>query len=403
MFTELSKSEMNYLLEQEVGLYAADNTWEPGLVLYPHCYRINKVFTLSLVGNGRNLIDLLDNSPLPQIPKGLRVTVIFEMAPAGLPLLKDVKDWAETAFYETLERFEPVPRYSCPFSARVILVYHEAKLRPVSSRLVSNQTLLLRSLNVRIADKIDYELSRNDDLPQTYILFPIDLEKISQLIVRAQSYLLYTQTAGTNGAVSDIAEQFRPGIEQTLAYSVNHLILFLEVGGSVDINEINRLKNSLVGMIGKDVDVSLNVRIKESLIPSVSARIVLAGTPKAVDGELIESDFCQYELLLYQTPEDSKEKKRLIVASYSQGVLTIARYGFETGSNPWNETCRCHSIDYDDALKLFDELRVSKDRPETLLRVLKKRFGAQRPECVDISIVEYFKRLGLKVTTHRYQ
>lgn len=397
MFTKINKKDTEYLLLHQAGFSATDNYWEVGLSEYPSCYRVHHALQLDIPEDGQELMEQLTESALPEIPEGWKVTAVLEMA-AGLPMerLDDIYTWVTGAIEEAkLERIVPVFLYEG--TSRLTLVYHEAERRHSYCSRIKSQARRLHDMDLRIAAKLDEELSRNDEV-ETVISLDIDL--VRSMLHR--SHLLWTDVASTVRSTDEIVKRFRPEINRTkLEFDLSGLFLFFEVDRKfTTMGEVNNLKKRIAKMAGVD-DMAVNVRVKESFIKSITCRLVLLGSPKLLNKDEVFEDFGQYEILLYESEDQDQEHGYIIIASVCQDKLTVSRYDWgDFERNRRGQTDDHHYFDEENTAKLFAALRVKK--PSALLRTIRRRFASRLPSCADTRLLAFCRKEGIKYQSEYY-
>lgn len=390
MFKEISIKETKELLGY-AGTFASDSFMDVSLCLYPKYYRIYKAFQCVYSGDHQNLIDLLPTASLPEVPDDWKVTVVMEMTTGcTMPQLDEIWSWAKAYYGEDkLERFEPVFLYHGDFTARITVIYHDAKRRRSFHSSINCQSRYQRDMDIRIGRKLDGEISRNEDVGAAVA---VDVDEVCDMLF--EHHFLWTDVTNSTSSASDIVKRFRPDMERILQeFDVSGLVLFIEVDGTyTTMGEVDALKQRFVNLVGEGVEVAINVRIRDSYIKSITCRATLIGSPKYIKGEVYQ-DYGQYEILLYES--ENKERGHVIVASYSEEEFTLSRYDWgEFDRNSRGETDDHHYFDKENTLKLFNALHVRK--PEALLRTIRRRFAARLPSSADSRLLAFCRKEGIK-------
>lgn len=397
MFKLISKKEAEDLLLYDAGPNATDNYWDVSLSQYPNCYRIHQAYQFAFDKDDPDLMKQLEGSSLPEVPDGSKVTVVLEMTTLSpMSQLVDIHKWATGIFDSSkLERFDPVFLYEGAFESRITVIYHDAKQRRSFCSRINSQARRLRDMDLRLARKLDEELSRNDEV-ETVV--EIDVDQAHQMI--RENHLLWTDVASSNRSISDIVRHFRrEGLDRTVdEFEIRGLFLFFEVDRDyTTMGEVNNLKSRLKEMVG-DVDVLFNVRIRDSFIKVMTCRGVLVGGPKYVKGEVLE-DFGQFGILLYES--EDRDRGHEIIASLAQGEFTLSRYDWgDFERNRRGETDEHHYFDEENTEKLFGALKVKK--PEALLRTIRRRFASRRASCADLDFLAFCRKEGIEYKSDYY-
>lgn len=391
MFKLLNAKETESLLLHELGSTSSDCYWEVGLSQYPRCFRLYEAFQLAFSKDEQDLMGRLTESALPGIPEGQKVTVVLEMTPGfTMRQLNDIYDYVTTLIDRSkLERFATVYLYEGSFESRITFIYHDANRRRSFCSRINSQTRLLRDLDFRIAAKLDEELDRND-VVETAV--EMDVDDAHGMLSR--HHLLWTDVANTTRSSSEIVKRFSAGMARTKReFDVSGIFLFFEIDRDyTTLGEVNNLKNRLVKMAG-DVEVAFNVRIKDSYIKTMTCRAVLIGGIKHLKGDDVYEDFGQFEILLYES--EDKERGHEIIASISQGELTISRYDWgDFDRNHRGETDDHHYFDEENTDKLFTLLRVK--TPNALLRTIRRRFASRLPSGSDSRFLAFCRKEGVE-------
>lgn len=390
MFKELTINETTDLVNA-AGTFARDCVGDVSLGSYPQYYRIRRGYQLSLAEPCQDLAPLLEEAVLPAVPDGWKATVVLEMAP-GCPMswLEAVHTWSMTRIgEERLERIEPVFGYGVDdsFALRITVVLHDAERRLQWYSTIKSQCRLLWDIDQRIARKLDdCELSRNEEIGTVVAL---DVDAVCDMM--KESHFLWTDIASTTRSGSDIAKRFRPEVERIRKeYSVNGIILFVEVDRDhTTMGEVDKLKREIGRLVGNDVEIALNVRVRDSYIKHMTCRLVLVGGLRYLKGEVF-SDFGRHEILLYES--EDKERGHVVVASYAEGRFTLSRYDWGTEYNRRGETDDHHYFDEENTARLMAALHVR--RPEALLRTIRRRFATRMPSSADYLFLEFCRKEG---------
>lgn len=397
MFKLIERKETENLLLHCAGSNANDNYWDVSLSQYPRCYQIHQAYQLPFYKDGPDVVTLLSESPLADIPENCKVTVVLEMTPLfPMSLLKDIHAWAtRTIDQAKLERFDPVFVYDGDFESRITVIYHDAKPRRSFCSRINSQAKRLRDMDLRIARKLDEELNRND---QVGTLVEIDFGETYDMLMG--NHLLWTDVANSTCSTTDIVKRFRPEMERTkLEFNINGLLLFFEVDRDfTTMGEVNNLKSRLKRLAG-NADVLFNVRVRDSFIKTITCRAVLLGGPKYnVIGEVFE-DFGEFGILLYRS--EDKDRGHEIIAAFAHGEFSLSRYDWgDFERNSRGETSDYHYLDEQNTAKLFTALKVK--RPDTLLRTIRRRFGSRRASNADLDFLAFCHKEGIEYKSDYY-
>lgn len=397
MFKILNAQETEDLLLHQAGSNSPDSYWDVGLSQYPRCFRLYKAFQLVFSKDEQDLMGRLTESALPeiQIPEE-KVTVVLEITPGfTMRQLNDIYDYvAAHVDGSKLERIAPVFLYEGSFESRITFIYHDAKRRRSFCSRINSQARRLRDLDLRIAAKLDEELDRND-IVETAV--EMDVDDAHGMLFR--HHLLWTDVASTTRSSSEIVKRFRSGMARTKReFDVSGIFLFFETDRDyTTLGEVNYLKNRLVKMAG-DVEVVFNVRVKDSYIKTMTCRAVLIGRPKYLEGQVFEEELGQFEILLYES--EDKERGHQIIASISQGELTISRYGWgDSDRNRMGET-HDHHFDEENTARISELLRVK--TPNALLRTIRRRFASRMPSGADSRFLAFCQKEGIEYHSDSY-
>lgn len=389
MFHEINKRTVTQLLEH-VGAFAKDSLRDVPLCLYSKYYRIHNAYQDTLIEDNQDHIGQLDWNLLPPVPDDKKVTVIVEMTNGcTIPQMDEIQEWVHIQFgVNKLERFEAVSLYDEPLKARITVIYHDAERRRSFHSDINCQSRHQREMDIRIAGKLDAEMSRNEEVGAAIAL---DVDDICDMMI--DHHFLWTDVANTTGSVSDIVKRFRPEIERTMKeFDVSGLILFVEVDNAyTTMGEVESLKQYFAQLVGEGVDIAINVRTRDSYIKSVTCRATLIGSPKYVKGEVFH-DYGRYEILLFES--ENKERGHVIVASYEDEEFTLSRYDWgEFDRNRSGQTDDHHYFDKESTAKLFASLQVKK--PVALLRTIRRRFALTMPSSADSHLLAFCRKEGI--------
>lgn len=390
MFKELTIKETRELLRY-AGTFASDSLMDVSLCLYPKYYRLCKAFQCIFRGDCQELISLLSTVSMPEVPDDCKVTVVLEMTTACTEAQSDdIRSWAEAQYGTgTIERFEPVFLYHEDFMARITVIYHDACRRRSFHSSINCQSRYQRDMDIRIGQKLDDEISLNEEAGA---IISLEADDICDMLI--EHHFLWTDVANSTCSASDIVKRFLPDMERILQeFDVTGLILFIEVdGGYTTMGEVEALKQRFVKLVGEGIDVAINVRVRDSFIKSITCRATLIGSPKYIKGEVFQ-DYGRYEIMLYES--ENKDRGHVIVASYADEEFTLSRYDWAVfGDKVRGETDDHHFFDKDNTAKLFAALNVRK--PEALLRTVRRRFATSMPSSADSHLLVFCTENGIQ-------
>lgn len=392
MFKEITKIETQHLLRR-ISAYAKNNLDDVNLGMLAQFYPIKLGYQLTYSGDYQDLIAHLAEESIT-LPENTQATLILEMTQGcTMSQYEAIFSWATACFGEKMERFEPVYPYDEPFLARITIIFHSPRRRSFCSSL-NAQLRLQRYVDETIAGILDREFNRNDEIGA---LVEMDGDAVHQMITG--DHLLSTEISNTTGAVSDIIERARPEIERCrLENDINGLLLFVEVDRAfTNMGKIDELKHGFQDIVG-NIDILVNLRIRDSYIPYITCRSVLIGKKKYVRGD-VYVDFGQYEILLYESEND--ECGHMIVATYANAEFTLSRFDWgDYERNRRGQTEDRHWISEEETQKLFAALHVK--TPEALLRTIRRRFASHMPSSADTKLLAFCRNHQIEVSSDYY-
>lgn len=391
MLTLLNNNQVDELL-YEMGPFAPARYWEIGLSLLLRYYRFHSAWQFIYDGTTTEFLDILRGERIPQLPKGCKVTVVYETVGCWFSQeANDVEKLAKEWFGEdSLMQFTPVNNPSeNPFKLRITLIYHAAERRRHHIDNVVTEYDMLKRTDIKIAKVLDKELARNE---KENALVRLETDDIGGLM--SGHHLLWAEIANSTNSIEEVFEKLAPGLKQEVTkYDISGLILFIDVDKQfTTMGEVEQLKVKLTELAGKDIEVAVNVRLTNSYIKFITCRAVLVGNPQYIKGEVYE-DFGRYEILLYE--DEDEERGHLIVASYdTEKEFCLSRYDW--GLFDYSRDGRTddhHYFDVENTEKLFAVLNVKK--PDALLRTIRRRFAGRYPSMADSELLNFCRMEGI--------
>lgn len=275
-----------------------------------------------------------------------------------------------------------------------VIIYREGAPRPRYSEIRSRYQYML-SAEKRETKSLQKEFDRTWDFETLAV---ITEQEYSELV--EGHHILWHGAAASSTSASVIIDYLKQDIlAEKQKYDVSGMLLFIDIDKDyTTMSEVLALRDGMMSLLNQDIDVSINIIVENSYVKSMSCRVYLVGNPKYVKGD-VYMDFGRYEILLYQS--DDNERGHMIVASYKDEELTIARYDW--GAYDYNrhgQTDDHHYFDKENTLKLCDALHAK--RPATLLRKLKDRFGRNMASMADYHIKDFCEKNGIECHSEYY-
>lgn len=275
-----------------------------------------------------------------------------------------------------------------------LIIYREGEPRPRFSE-IRNQYRRLQDAEKRASFYLQKEFDRTGDFQP---IACITEQEYADMMDR--HHILWHGAAASNTSASVIVDQLKREIEaEAREYDVSGMFLFVDVDKDyTTFSEVLALRDGLASLLGQDADVAMNLIVEDSYVKSMACRVFLIGNPKYVKGD-VYMDFGRYEILLYES--DDTERGHMIVASYEDEALTLARYDWgDYERNRHGQTDDHHYFDKQNTAKLCQVLHAK--RPETLLRRLKDRFAYHMDSSADYYITQFCKNEGIAFHSEYY-
>ena len=328
------------------------------------------------------------------------VLIVSPACPVTLDLMQRVKESLEQMFprmlisWQTMNMGAEEEEKEDGEDSITVIIYREGEPRPRFSE-IRNRYSYLQSVEKREAKSLQGEFDRNAGKETLAV---ITEQEFSDMV--SGHHLLWHGAAASTTSASVIVDQLKNEIlARKKEYDVSGMFLFIDVDKNyTTMSEVLALRDGLASLAGEDADVSINIIVEDSHIKSMACRVYLVGNPKYVKGD-VYMDFGRYEILLYQS--DDTERGHMIVASYEDEELTIARYDWgDFERNRHGQTDDHHYFDKENTLKLGEALHAK--RPETLLRRLKDRFAYHSASSADYYITQFCKNAGISYHSEYY-
>ena len=328
------------------------------------------------------------------------VLIVSPAHPITIDLMHRIKDSLEAMFPRILISWQIMNMSTEEEKAEVgedsitLIIYREGEPRPRFSEIRSRYQNML-SAEKRETRSLKTEFNREGDFET---LAAITEQEFSDMM--EGHHLLWHGAGASNTSASVIVDHLKRDIlDEKRKYDISGMLLFIDVDKDfTTMSEVLALRDGLASLIDQDADVSLNIIVEKSYVKSMACRVYLIGNPKYVKGD-VYMDFGRYEILLYQS--DDSERGHMIVASYKDEELTIARYDW--GAYDYNrhgQTDDHHYFDKENTKKLCEALHAK--RPATLLRKLKDRFARRMASSADYHIKDYCEKNGSECHSEYY-
>ena len=279
MFNKLSIKQAKDFCES-TGVFALNSIRGISLSEYPRFFKIEGAFQDVSMEDVPDLISRLNVTPAPAIPEGCNCSVVLEAKECTMDELNTIFSWATNCLGEDrLQRFEPVIIYDAPFAARITVLCHHAQRRRYCRSEIDRLERLLFLHDIRLARTVDAELDRNREIGAVRTL---DVDDLCQIV--SGKHLLWISIASTTRSLSDITDRMKPEMALILhEYNVSNLVLFIETDKDTPREEVDALRRRFKRIVGKDVGIRVNLRVKDSFIKTVTCRAVLIGTPYQIN------------------------------------------------------------------------------------------------------------------------
>lgn len=361
---------------------------------FEHCYNIS-----SADGLDAAIEEFRQNKfTLTEDEKAL--VIITPAHPVTMALMDSAKEFLEqifpgaliswiTANFKTEEN-----RQNSGDDLITLIIYREGEPRPRFSE-IRNQYRRLQDAEKRASFYLQKEFDRNGDFQP---IACITEKEYTDMMDR--HHILWHGAAASNTSASVIVDQLKREIEaEAREYDVSGIFLFVVIDKDyTTFAEVLALRDGLASLLGQDADVAMNLIVEDSYVKSMACRVFLIGNPGYVKGD-VYMDFGRYEILLYES--DDTERGHMIVASYEDEALTLARYDWgDYERNRHGQTDDHHYFDKQNTAKLCQVLHAK--RPETLLRRLKDRFAYHMDSSADYYITQFCKNEGIAFHSEYY-
>lgn len=328
------------------------------------------------------------------------VLIVSPVHPVTIDLMQRVKESLEQVFpmilisWQIMNMSTEEEEVEDGEDSITVIIYREGEPRPRFSEIRYRYHNML-SAEKRETRSLKTEFDREGDFET---LAAITEQEFSDMM--DGHHLLWHGAGASNTSASVIVDHLKRDIlDEKRKYDISGMLLFIDVDKDfTTMSEVLALRDGLVSLIDQDADVSLNIIVQNSYVKAMACRVYLIGNPKYVKGD-VYMDFGRYEILLYQS--DNTERGHMIVASYKDEELTIARYDWgDYDRNRQGQTDDHHYFDKENTRKLGTVLHAK--RPETLLRRLKDRFTFHAAASADYYITQFCKDSGISFQSEYY-
>lgn len=361
---------------------------------FEHCYNISSVNGLDAA------IEEIRQNKFTLTEDEKSLVIITPAHPVTMAQMDSAKEFLEqffpgaliswiTANFKTEEN-----RQNSGDDLITLIIYREGEPRPRFSE-IRNQYRRLQDAEKRESFYLQKEFDRNGDFQP---IACITEKEYADMMDR--HHILWHGAAASNTSASVIVDQLKREIEaEAREYDVSGMFLFVDVDKDyTTFSEVLALRDGLASLLGQDADVAMNLIVEDSYVKSIACRVFLIGNPRYVKGD-VYMDFGRYEILLYES--DDTERGHMIVASYEDEALTLARYDWgDYERNRHGQTDDHHYFDKQNTAKLCQVLHAK--RPETLLRRLKDRFAYHMASSADHYITQFCKDEGIAFHSEYY-
>lgn len=345
---------------------------------------------LQCSGKLDELLDAIGKVSDSPVPEGCAITCILEFASDSgfrIEMLDAIKEklferfgqGTRLLFYAGIGQEEGLP-------LRLSIICHGTKRRRRIHSEIKTNRVAVEATDMRITHILDQELERNHEDGALVALtgeFLVDFVE--------EDHLLWVSSASSNTSEKDVFMHLRSEmLREVEKNNVHRLILFIDADKNyTTLGQIGALKERFAEALGEDVQIAMNLRLKDSHVRSITCRSILVGEQKLHDGDVIV-DGDNMEILLYCS-EDKKEG-HMVIGSYRCQKFTLSRYDWgKFDYNRRGETDDHHYFDESNTHRLHEAFRAV--RPETLLKHLKRSFESPS---ADYDFLEFCRKRDIK-------